>query len=180
MNKLTVSGAALGSLLLASPVFAHHDRGYDYARVVSAEPIVRQVRVSEPRDECFEEPVRERTAYRGHPNPGAMLIGGIIGGVIGHQFGGGHGRDVATAAGAVIGAHAGATHGRHYDEVDDRTVYRTRCRTTYRTHRQARVEGYDVTYRYHGRLYHTRMPYDPGERIKVRVDVAPVDYDDLD
>ena len=38
-----------------------------------------------------------------------------------------------------------------------------------------RIEGYDVTYEYAGREYVTRMPYDPGERIRVRVDVTPAD-----
>ncbi|HEX4895820.1 MAG TPA: hypothetical protein VFV11_05760 [Solimonas sp.] len=33
------------------------------------------------------------------------------------------------------------------------------------------ILGYDVIYRYHGRTYRTRMPYDPGDRIPVRVDV---------
>lgn len=32
------------------------------------------------------------------------LLGAVVGGVIGHQFGGGHGRQVATVAGAAAGA----------------------------------------------------------------------------
>jgi hypothetical protein len=28
-------------------------------------------------------------------------------------------------------------------------------------------------YRYHGQKYMTEMPYDPGNRIKVRVDIRP-------
>ena len=35
------------------------------------------------------------------------------------------------------------------------------------------IAGYDVTYRYQGRLYHTRTDYDPGRRIRVRVEVTP-------
>jgi hypothetical protein len=31
-----------------------------------------------------------------------------------------------------------------------------------------------VTYRYNGRDYRTQMPYEPGERIRVRVSVDPV------
>lgn len=34
-----------------------------------------------------------------------------------------------------------------------------------------RIESYEVTYRYRGRVYRTRMPYDPGERVPVRPDV---------
>ena len=36
-----------------------------------------------------------------------------------------------------------------------------------------RIEGYRVAYEYHGRRYETRMPYEPGERVRVRVDVFP-------
>src|SRR5207249_3534948 len=78
-----------------------------YAEVLSSRPIVHQVRVSQPRQECWDERVvYQQPRYYG-PGPGT-IIGGIIGGVIGHQFGGGSGQAVATAAGAVIGASAGA------------------------------------------------------------------------
>jgi uncharacterized protein YcfJ len=36
------------------------------------------------------------------------------------------------------------------------------------------VDGYDVTYRYRGKQYHLEMPYDPGERIKMRIQFTPV------
>ena len=32
---------------------------------------------------------------------------------------------------------------------------------------------YDVEYEYGGQVFHTRLPYDPGERIRVRVAVTP-------
>jgi uncharacterized protein YcfJ len=35
------------------------------------------------------------------------------------------------------------------------------------------LEGYDVIYRYQNRDVRTRLPYDPGQRMQVRVDVAP-------
>jgi len=31
-----------------------------------------------------------------------------------------------------------------------------------------------VTYRYHGHVYRTRLPYDPGSRLAVDVNVRPV------
>ena len=176
MNKLTLMAAAataVGGMLAGIPAaHAGHER-WEYAKVVRAEPVVRHVRVASPRQECWEEPVTERTVRGGHPNPGAVLIGGIIGGVIGHQFGKGHGQDVATAAGAVIGAHAAARN--HYQDrhVVERTVYETTCRTHRDVRTVERIDAYDVTYKYHGRLYHTRLPYDPGHRIRVRVDVSP-------
>jgi uncharacterized protein YcfJ len=48
-----------------------------------------------------------------------------------------------------------------------------RCETRYRSHREERIDGYNVLYRYKGQKYSTRMPYDPGYRIKVRVDIRP-------
>ena len=40
---------------------------------------------------------------------------------------------------------------------------------------EERIDGYEVTYAYAGREYVTRMPYDPGERLRVRGDVTPAD-----
>jgi uncharacterized protein YcfJ len=50
----------------------------------------------------------------------------------------------------------------------------TRCATQYREHQEERIEGYDVTYRYKGQKYATRMPHDPGRKIRIRVDIRPV------
>jgi uncharacterized protein YcfJ len=108
-------------------------------------------------------------------NPAGAILGGIIGGVTGHQIGGGHGRDVATALGAVIGAGIGGQSGRGYDG-GERVNYEQRCDTVNAYRYEERVDGYDVTYRYNGRLYNTRLPYDPGRRIALNVDVQPARY----
>lgn len=44
-----------------------------------------------------------------------------------------------------------------------------RCRTDTEWHTTDRVVGYDVTYRYDGREYQTRLSHDPGNRLRVRV-----------
>ena len=49
-----------------------------------------------------------------------------------------------------------------------------RCETRYREHREERIDGYRVLYRYRGQKYMTEMPYDPGNRLRVRVDIRPV------
>ena len=36
-----------------------------------------------------------------------------------------------------------------------------------------RIVGYDVRYEYNGREFRTRMPYDPGEKMPVNVEVRP-------
>lgn len=181
MNKLTQGtalAAAICGLAFTVPAHARHDSEWAYAKVVRAEPLYRDVRVSAPREICREEPVVERTVRGGHPDPGAVLFGAMIGGVIGHQFGGGHGRDAATAAGALIGAHHGAAQSYRGRHVSERTVYETRCHAVREARYERIFDGYDVTYRHHGRLYHTHTTHDPGSRIRVRVDVEP--YEDLD
>jgi uncharacterized protein YcfJ len=40
---------------------------------------------------------------------------------------------------------------------------------------QRRIAGYDVEYRYRGEVYVSRLNYDPGERLRVRVSVSPAD-----
>lgn len=183
MDKLMIT-AAVSAALLALPAFAEHEdryeRGGEWAKVVRVEPVYRPVRVSHPHEECFEEPVTERTVYRGGPDPGAVLVGGIIGGVIGHQIGKHHrDGDLATAAGAFIGAsHAARYQGYGGDRVVERTVYETRCRTVRPARYEDRIEGYDVTYKYHGRLYRTHTAHHPGKRIWVRHEPVSSYYED--
>jgi uncharacterized protein YcfJ len=50
-----------------------------------------------------------------------------------------------------------------------------RCETRYHDEWQERVDGYRVTYLYHGHRQVTEMPYRPGDRIRVRVDVSPAE-----
>jgi len=157
---------------------ARNDRAtYDYAKVISSQPIVNYVTVSTPVRECWEE-MQYYTVDRGaRRNGGATLLGAVIGGVIGHQVGSGRGNDAATVAGTLIGAAIGNDsarnrHGERYaSERHARPV--ERCKTTYRDHQEERIDGYRVTYRYNGQRYMTEMPYDPGQKIKVRVDIRP-------
>ena len=149
----------------------------DFAQVLSSRPIIRQVAVSQPRQQCWDEQVtyREPAPVAGNNAAGAIL-GGIIGGVAGHQIGGGSGRAVATGIGAVVGAGLGSHAGEYRRPAAVRTGYETRCQTVDDRRLEDRVEGYDVTYRYNGSVYHTTMPYDPGNRIAVNVDVRPARY----
>ncbi len=211
-TAVAVTATALvgGALLSAGPALADpgrdwrpardHGAGYDYARVIDVDPIVRHVRVRTPVQECWEETRYDHrydersddySRYDRHDRPrrseaGATIAGGIIGGVIGRQFGDGKGRDAMTLVGTLVGAAIGnerASRGReyegrydHYDAYERHSRPVTRCETRYRTDSQERIDGYRVTYRYHGQTYTTRTDYDPGDRIRVRVDVEPVRY----
>ena len=155
--------------------FEQHEELFDYARVVDVQPLYREVRVSEPVRECWDEPVYH--TERQHPkSAGGMLAGGLIGGIVGHQIGKGRGQKVATAVGTLIGASIGHDavngHGGNYEE---RVVgYEEHCKTRHRVSYEQVVDGYDVTYKYRGKTRQVVMPYDPGERIKMRIQITPV------
>lgn len=105
---------------------------------------------------------------------GGAILGAVIGGVLGNQVGDGRGRQVARAAGVIIGGAIGhnVSRQRQRQRYGNERVYE-RCETRYRDSYEERVDGYEVTYEYAGRRHVTRMPNDPGERIRVRVDVTP-------
>lgn len=129
--------------------------------------------------------------YRGGTTAGsnvATVIGGLLGAAVGSQVGGGSARYATAAIGSMVGGMAG------------RQVYENNRRTRYpRTGTvqvcdpvpvgygsnngynngsgyyasNGGVSAYDVTYQYGGRNYTTRTNYNPGNRIRVRVDVRP-------
>lgn len=131
---------------------------------------------------------------RGGSGIGAgTVLGAVIGGVIGHQFGhSSGGRDRGTAVGAILGGIVGnsaennnrndgnyrnaSAYSSPREVVDVERVPVTRdvqrCRTV--ADIRDEVRGYDVRYRYHGREYTTRLPYDPGSTLQVDVNVRPV------
>ena len=150
---------------------------YDYARVISSEPIIRYVTVKTPVRECWQE-TEYYTVERPAPGTGVRtLVGAVVGGVIGHQFGSGRGNDAATVAGSIIGAAIGNDSARRsYGASHSSTEYARpveRCETRMTSREEERIDGYRVVYKYHGQKYETRMPYDPGREIRVRVDIRP-------
>jgi len=147
---------------------------YEYAQVLEVRPIYREVKISTPIRECWEEPVYH-TRSQPHKSASGMLVGGLLGGIIGHQFGSGRGNKVATAAGTLIGASIGhdAVNG-HVQPEKTLAGYEERCKTRHRVSYEEVLDGYDVSYEYRGRSYRIEMPYDPGEHIKMRIQFAPV------
>ena len=183
----TISSFAVASLILVvSPANASgnaHSYGnskavYDYAKVLSVAPVIRYVTVTTPVKECWEDRQTYTTRNYAPGKAGRTLFGAIVGGVIGHQFGSGRGNDAATVAGTLIGAAIGS------DSAGNTPTYHTtrysrpvrRCETNYQSREEERIDGYDVIYTYNGRKYATRTPYDPGKRIRIRVDVRPARF----
>ena len=156
------------------------DSAYDYARVVDVQPLITRVRVTTPQRACWDETrVNEHSNGAGVPPnsvAGGAILGALIGGVLGHQIGHGHGRDAATAAGVVVGAAVGGQQAQRraaYAAAPPRQYTVQRCETRYQETWEERTDGYRVTYVYNGRRQVTELPYNPGERIRVRVDVTP-------
>ena len=179
-----MSSAVFASLVLVvstanagdnAHTFAYSRAVYDYARVLSVEPNIRYVTVTTPVKECWDD-VEYHTARQYRPGKvGKTLFGALLGGVIGHQFGSGGGNDAATIAGTLIGA-AVANQSARNEPTYSTQRYGTpvrRCETNYQSHEEQRIDGFDVVYAYHGRKYATTTPYDPGKKIRIRVDVRP-------
>ena len=114
----------------------------------------------------------------------ATVVGGVLGAVIGSQVGGGSARYATSAIGSMVGGIAGqrvyenAQRNRYPQPVsiqvcDPVPVDARGYSTGYGGVNDGQVSGYDVTYEYGGRTYTTRTSYNPGNRIRVRVDVTP-------
>jgi len=142
----------------------------DFGRVVRVEPRVEQVRT--PRQECRTDYVQ--VPVQQERSAGGGIVGGIAGALLGNQIGSGNGRVAATAAGAIAGAMVG-------DRVDNRNGQPSsvqeqavrQCRTVEAI--EQRTAGYNVTYEYRGQTYTSLMNSDPGNRVRLRVSVQPVD-----
>ncbi len=176
--RITASIAV--ALLLAGTQAQAQDRGYDpggpdnvkvaWADVLRVDPIYDRVPAS-AHEECEDVPVERHVG--GGNNAAGTVLGAIVGGVLGSTVGKGDGRKAATVAGAV----AGGAVGNHVAQNDDRYYEGTarRCHVVQDANEERRIVGYDVQYRYRGDVYMSRLNYDPGDRLRVRVSIEPAE-----
>lgn len=178
MKKAIYCGFVAMTLAVSTPIFASgrygHKNYVDHAKVLKVRPLTRSVRVETPHRQCWQE-MEHRTISTGPRTYTPEIFGSILGAAVGNQFGSGRGKGIATAAGALLGGSIAhdiklKNHGRTYTE--SRPVERCRVVNDYRI--EERVVGYRVKYKYHGRIYHTRTNYDPGDRMRVNVSVMPI------
>lgn len=173
-QSLSVSLLSVALLLGATGAQANHPDDENVlirARVISATPAYQSI--NEPRRECWTETSGyddrgyEPRGYRN--NTGASIIGAIAGGLLGSTVGKGNGRVAAAAVGAATGAVVGGQwnngdrHARYPEQVE-------RCRTT--NHVRHVMNGYDVRYRVEGRVFNTRLPYDPGKWVTLNANLT--------
>lgn len=150
-------------VFIGATASAHAADFDDTARVVRVAPQIEQY--NQPRQECHTEYRQQQPQGR---NVGGSILGGLAGGILGNQVGGGNGRTAATAAGAIAGAIVG-DRVENNQQQDQQQVQQ--CRTV--DNWQSRNNGYSVTYEYNGHNYTSVMPYDPGERVRLRVSLNP-------
>jgi uncharacterized protein YcfJ len=181
MKKIIAAGlislGLLSGMVEAGSRYQKDNHHRDFAKVTHVQPIVVQSERRTPRRECWEEEVRYETPRQQRKSYTGPILGGIIGGAIGNELGAGQdNKKVGAVVGAVLGASIGNDISHNRSHRDNRVQYRTerRCNVEHDVEYYERITGYNVTYRYNGRTYHTRMDNHPGKRIKVRVKVVPV------
>ncbi len=139
---------------------------YGYAQVLRADAVVEQVLTMVPEERCIDPEADQ--AGQGRQGAGGTVIGAIVGAALGNQVGKGSGRALATVAGAVAGGAIGNSLSR-----DEAPPLGIDCQVVDVQRERSQVVGYDVEYMYKGEKYLSRLPYDPGNRLRVRVSVTP-------
>ena len=144
-------------------------RGAHYGEVLNVEPVYRTYNRPVQKPTCLKwEPERAR-----HVSYTGTVLGAVIGGALGHRIGDAHGDP---GAAAVAGGLLGASIGRNIDHnVSYNRGLRVAgpCRVRQQQETVRELVEYKVTYRYNGRVHHARMDHDPGEWVKLDVDVSP-------
>lgn len=162
------------SLLVPGLALAQHDDEnvmYAFADVLSAEPWYETVETVRPSEQCYDTHIRRE---RGNTGSGA-LVGAVIGGVAGSNVGSGSGRRAATVAGAVIGGLIGNEAEKDRRSSSRRVERVTECEVVDEVTTEQHIAGYEVQYRYRGEIFVSRLSYDPGSKLRVRVAVSPAD-----
>ena len=138
---------------------------YGYAQVLRADEVYETVRTRTPEERCDAAEYRQSGK-----TTGGTVIGAIVGAALGNQVGSGNGRKAATVAGAVAGGAIGHNIAKQREEAEARG-----CQIVEVEREERQVVGYDVEYMYKGEKYMSRLPYDPGNRLRIRVSVTPDD-----
>lgn len=190
-----LAGAVVAASLVPAAQAEHRsplvaDSFTDYARVLSAEPVYETVVNSRPSEQCWNERVRPARYDRGHrgghrgDHSTPMLVGAILGGALGNELGH-HKRNkqVGAVLGGLLGGsvardiarqnHSAHDHASRHREHRVRYETVRRCETTYESFEEQKLVGYEVSYRYRGRVYTAQTVDHPGERMPLRVSIAP-------
>ena len=119
----------------------------EYARVLRAEPVYQTLRATSMVERCEQStPVQGSEPQRS----GLARVVGVV-------------KDVFSSK-----PEAGD------DKADGKDAAGKNCRMVPVQREFQRPIAYDVDYVHHGVKYRSRLPYDPGNRVRVRVSVTPI------
>ena len=174
MNRVIIVLSVAFSALFTLPVWASPEQaGFAWADVIEAEPVRQVVRIPVREEVCWDEQVYHEVQARRSATP--AIFGAILGGVIGNQFGGGSGKDLMTMAGAALGGSVAMDQQRLKNPDRFYATTERRCEMNTEWRKEERIVGWDVTYEYQGEFYQARLQDAPGDRIRIRIDVTPVE-----
>jgi uncharacterized protein YcfJ len=168
---------------VAVPAPSDESAHYGWAAVLRVDPVYDEPVAAgatdgsaPPQQECWEEQVPVGAETGAEAEHGrrtvATMIGAVVGGLLGNQVGKGDGRRAATVAGAV----AGGVVGNQVAAERPRYTTQRHCRQpTGSASGPRHVVAYDVEYRYRGEVFTSRLAYDPGDRLRVKVSVTPAE-----
>lgn len=171
MSRITIVTLALS--FLGSTALA--ETSFEYAQVLESRPLYQVVEISTPQEQCWEEEIAVDRRHRGDSSTPVIvstILGGAIGNAVGHNK---SNKRVGTVLGAVLGHSIGRDIVRGNKQSSSRQYELVqRCQTVYEQHEEERLIGYQVTYLYNGEERSVRTDSDPGDQIRLRVNVQPV------
>lgn len=168
--------AAIASLAGMVAMSAQAESQYVYADVVDVRPIYQAVTVSVPQETCWQERVAVRSSRHDSKTP--VLISTIVGGAIGNALGNNKSSQrVGAVVGAVLGHSVGrdiVSSNRRHEPSRHEVVERCEVSEVFRD--EERMVGYQVKYEYAGEIYAIQTENDPGDQIRLRIDITPTVY----
>lgn len=167
---MILTGALAATSAQANAEQAIH---YDYATVLESRPVMQLVDRTDYRKECKPTVIRYEKKVR---DKGDRLAGAILGAAVGHALGhrSKH-RTGATVAGAIIGNNIAKSNSDKYvvkEKVENH------CQMIPVTWQEEQIVGYHVVYRYNDKTFESRLPYQPGDTLKIRVLLTPIEIDE--
>ncbi|GFZ81436.1 hypothetical protein GCM10011403_25890 [Pseudohongiella nitratireducens] len=168
-----VAAATVAGLVATS---VHAESQYVYADVVDVRPIYQAVTVSVPQETCWQEQVAIKSSRRESKTP--VLVSTIVGGAIGNALGSNKSSQrVGAVVGAVLGHSVGrdiVASNRRHEPARYEMVEHCEVSEVYRD--EERMVGYQVKYEYAGEIYAIQTENDPGDQIRLRIDITPTVY----
>lgn len=179
LATLICAGIASSPVTMAGEASRLHNNNthIDYAKVIHSHPIYETISYIDPVEECH---MVKRERHHHHHSPKApIILGSIIGGAIGNELG--HkekNKKVGVVVGSILGGAIASdlSHQHHRDHGKKHKRHKRVCHRVEHTRYRQEITGYNVSYRYHGRVYNTVTRFEPGHRLRIAVNIQAADH----